>query len=758
MSAAREVGAISRRAFLGVSLSAAGGLLLTLRSAAHGREARGALAGAALAGGAPPGAPATTGDSLGAFIRIEPDGRIVIGARGCEIGQGVRTSLPMLIAEELDVPWSAVTVEQLPYGLNRYGGQGAGGSTNIPEGWRDLRQAGAQGRWLLVQAAAEVWQQPPERLKTREARVLHPDGRSLSYAELAPRAAKRPLPSADVPLKEKSDYRILGRPTPVTDARDIVTGVAAYGLDAALPGSLTALIARCPYFDGDVASLDDSEARRIPGVRQIFRIPGPRAGAAIDRNLAAGVAVVADDFWSARKGREALRITWTRPPGEPDSSAALERRATAALATSGKVARRDGSLADARKAAAAVVEAVYVMPLLAHATLEPPHALIELQGKRARLIASLQSPGPASQMIHEMTGIARADIEIALPRVGGGFGRRLANDFVAEAVLVAQRAGAPVKVVWTREDDLQNDFYRPFGLHQLTATLDAKGHVTGWAHRVAATARKYRAAGMEDENDWIGCVDPDGFPAGCVGNYLSEFLPVDFSIPRGWWRAPLPTFAAFPVEGFLDEVARAARRDPLALRLELLGAPRELPYRDHGGPKLHTGRLAGVLKRAASAIGYGRTLPAGHGIGLASHFTHGGYVAHALEVAVSEAGALEVVRCVCAADVGEIVNPLGLEAQMMGGTIDGLSAALNLEITVKDGRIEQSNFPDYPLMRMAAAPEVDVQLIDSAFPPCGAGEMGVPPVAPALANAIFAATAKRIRRLPVGDQLKRPAA
>jgi isoquinoline 1-oxidoreductase beta subunit len=233
---------------------------------------------------------------------------------------------------------------------------------------------------------------------------------------------------------------------------------------------------------------------------------------------------------------------------------------------------------------------------------------------------------------------------------------------------------------------------------------------------------------------------------------------VDFSIPRGWWRAPLPTFAAFPVEGFLDEVARAARRDPLALRLELLGAPRELPYRDHGGPKLHTGRLAGVLKRAASAIGYGRTLPAGHGIGLASHFTHGGYVAHALEVAVSEAGALEVVRCVCAADVGEIVNPLGLEAQMMGGTIDGLSAALNLEITVKDGRIEQSNFPDYPLMRMAAAPEVDVQLIDSAFPPCGAGEMGVPPVAPALANAIFAATAKRIRRLPVGDQLKRPAA
>jgi len=745
---------ISRREFLRVSLSAAGGLAVSLAWPHRG------AAEEAMEMKLPP----AVSEPLGAFVRIEPDGRIVIGARGCEIGQGVRTSLPMLIAEELDVPWSAVTVEQLDYGLaesgtppklvSRYGAQGAGGSTSIRDGFDELRQVGARARSLLVQAAAAEWHAPAEQLRTHDALVFHPDGRTLRYAELARRAATLAPPAGKLPVKDKAAYRVIGQRVRVVDGRDIVTGAAQYGIDSAVPGALTAVIARCPYVDGAIAKVDDAQARRIPGVRQVMTIDGPRPGAPFDRNLKAGVAVLAEDFWSAERGRRALHVTWTPGPGAQDSSSALEQRALAAFAPPGKFARQDGDFDAARRTAARVIEYTYIEPFLAHATMEPPNALIDLRGNRALLIASLQSPGGASRMVSAMTGIVRSDIEIKLPRSGGGFGRRLENDFVAEAVLIAQKARVPVKLVWTREDDLQNDFYRPFGVHRLTAALDPSGKMNGWAHRVAATARKYRAADMEDDPHWIGCVDPDGIPAGCVENYLAEFLPVDCSIARGWWHSPLPTFSAFPVESFLDEVAVAASQDPLALRLALLGAPRELDYRDHGGPKVHTGRIAGVLREAARRIDYGRKLPPRHGIGLASHFTHGGYAAHAIEVAMPEQGELSVVRCVCAADIGEVVNPLGAEAQFMGATVCGISAALNLQITVREGRIEQANFPDYPLLRMAGAPEVEVFLIDSPFPPVGAGEMGIPPVAPALANAIYAASGRRLRRLPLGAQLK----
>jgi isoquinoline 1-oxidoreductase beta subunit len=740
----------TRRQFLEITALSSGALL-----AAFHRPAL-----AATGADAAPGAPVP----LGVWVRIEPDNRIVIAAHGCEIGQGVRTSLPMLIAEELEVRWDQVSVEQVAYVLlpgdkpdsftSRYGAQGAGGSTSISDSWVPQRQAGAQIRQLLVAAAAEAWQVDAGSLTAREAQVWHPDGRALSYGALAARAARLPLPAGPFALKSPRDFRIIGRPTATADCADIVSGRARYGSDAILPGMVYAVVARCPYFDGRLKSLDESAARKVRGVRAIVPIAPPPAGT-LSRNLAAGIAVVADNTWAALQGRNALKVEWEPGPWAADSSMDLERRARERVGGSEGIVtgRSDGDMAAAWAGAARRVEADYQMPFLAHATMEPPGATVAIEKGRVKLVASLQSPGGASRVINAITGIPRLNIDIELPRSGGGFGRRLQNDFVAEAVMIALAIDRPVKVQWTRDDDLRNDFYRPFGLHRLCAALDAKGRVLGWSHRVAATSRAFRA-GMDDEPAWVGTLDVDGFPAACVPNYLAEFVDVPFGLARGWWRAPLPTFACFPTQSFVDEVAMAGRRDPLELRLELLGEPRELKYRDHGGPVFHTGRLAAVLREAARRIEYGRRLPRGRGIGLAAHFTFGGYTAHAIEVAAQD-DRWRIERCICVSDVGVVVNPAGVHSQLMGATVDGISAAMGLEITVEAGRVRQSNFNDYPLLRMPDAPRVETHVMASTLDPCGAGEMGIPGAAPALANAIQAATGQRLRRLPL--RLKRGA-
>jgi isoquinoline 1-oxidoreductase beta subunit len=737
----------SRRQFLEISLLSGGGLMASFalpRLASAAAEER-------------PAGPRLI--PLGAFVRIHPDNSIVIGARGCEIGQGVKTSLPMLIAEELEVRWDQVRVEQLPYGLmagtepgkfaGRYGGQGAGGSTNIPDGWMELREAGAQIRLLLVAAAAQLWQADVAKLTAHEATVVHPDGRVATYGMLAARAAQMPLPTGPYELKKPADFRIIGKATKVADCADIVSGRARYGIDAQMPGMLFAVIARCPYLDGTLKSVDDTAAKKMRGVRAIVPIAGPKPTEDFVRNLAAGVAVVADTTWAAMQARKALKIEWEPGVWAKDSTAALEGRCRSAVAGDAAIqtGRSDGDMKAAWNAAPKKIEADYKVPFLAHSTMEPPGATIHFTGDRVKLIASLQSPGGATRMISAMTGIPRLNIDIELPRSGGGFGRRLENDFVAEAVQVARNLKQPVKLIWTRDDDLQNDFFRPFGVQRLRATADKDGKVTGWAHRVAATSRRWRADSAEAP-EWMGTLDVDGFPANCVPNYLAEFVNVDFGLPRGWWRAPIHTFAAFPTQSFVDEVAFALKRDPLELRLAMLGEPRDLDYKEHGGPIFSTGRLAAVLRETARRIDYGRKLPKGRGIGLACHFTFGGYAAHAIEVQAA-GDDWRIERCVCVADVGQIVNPAGIEAQLIGGTIDGLSTAIGLEITVEQGRIQQSNFDGYPLMRMPDAPFVEAHVLPSTMKPSGAGEMGIPTVAPALANAIFAATGKRLRNLPL---------
>lgn len=746
---AADTFSISRRRFLVTGLSAAGGLVvglpvgLTFANSESGSE---------------------SGNSIGFYVEILPDNKVVIGTAQPEIGQGVRTSLTMLIAEELEVPWEDVSVSQMPLGIIKtadgyawkYGPQGAGGSTSVTDAWQYLREVGATARQLLIQAASQRWSVSPEGCRAEAAYVFCDQlGQQFSYAELAAEAAALPTPEEPPALKSLDAFKLVGTPRNVIDGRDIVTGKARYGIDTEMAGMRHAVILRSPVLDSQVASFDDTEARKVPGVLDVFSIEGPGEGEPY-HILASGVAVVAESLWAAIEGREKLRVEWTESPWAGESTDAFWKQTDELLAGTGQVVRDDGDFDAAMAAATTRVSGRYKVPFVNHAPLEPQNCYADVREDSAYIISPTQSPSGSQRAAMGVTGFEREQIHVEMTRVGGGFGRRLTNDYTAEAVIISKKIGAPVKLQWTREDDVQHDFYRPSGEHELIAGLDDKGKVTAWSTRIASASKYYRRANVAAEDMFGAELYVDDFPAAIVDNLRYEWLAVKSGVPRGSWRAPAHTANAFVVQSFIDEIAHETGRDPLELRLELYGENRELPYSNHGGPTFNPWRLSRLLEHVAKEINYQQQRPKGVGVGIASHFTFGGYAAHAMEVAVSDSGEFDIRRVVAAVDCGVVVNPRGVEAQLQGGTIDGFSTALNLEITFKDGRVQQSNFHDYPIASMAEIPRnIECHILPYGDEPAGMGEMGIPTVAPALTNAIFNACGVRIRQLPIADQLKK---
>ncbi len=726
----------TRRSFLRLTALAGGGLMLGLHPKAR---AQNPFADAPL--------------SPLDFVSISSEGKVTIAGRNPELGQGTLNTLPMLVAEELDVDWKDVEVVRSGVG-RKFGVQLTGGSTATPLNWEPMRRVGATVRALIVAAAAQTWSVSPEECTTSSGRVHHRSSqRSLGYGELAARASALPLPEEGaVKLKDPKDYKIIGTPTTGVENKQIVTGKPIYGIDVTAPGMLYAVFEKTPVMGGKVASANLDEVKAMKGVKHAFVVEGRPLPSAYpnylfqDPGLEAGVAIVAESWWAAQSARKALAVEWDLGKWSAQDSAANARRAEEiSKQPPARSLREEGDVDAAfQQTGVKVVEGSYSYPFIAHATMEPQNCTAHYQDGKVEIWSSTQFPQPGRQAIARLLGIPEDDVTVHMVRAGGGFGRRAYNDSMCEAVWISKVAGAPVKLVWTREDDIQHDYYRCGGFQYLKGAVDPSGKLTAWQDHFVAYGE-----GEAFAHD--GGFNAGEFPAGFVPNLTVQSSVMPLGLKTGALRAPYSNSTAWVIQSFVDELAHAGGKDPIEFRLELL---KSAPPRQPGpGAGMDPARMHAVTQLVAEKSGWGtRRLPEGTALGFAFHYSHRGYFAEVAEVAVAAGKKVKVNKVWVAGDVGShIVNPSGAENQVQGAIVDGLSE-LAQEITLKEGRVMQTNYHDHPALRITQTPKIEIHFLKSDNAPSGLGEPALPPVLPAVCNAIFAATGERIRTLPMTKQ------
>jgi isoquinoline 1-oxidoreductase beta subunit len=718
---------VPRREFLKLVPAAGAGLVIGFRFGDEARADTPSPAPAAAAAGAPGGVFAPNG-----FLQIDAGGRVTVWSPKSEMGQGVATALPMVLAEELGADFATLKVESTWFDA-RFGDQDTGGSSSVRTSYDPLRKAGAAARAMLLQAAATRLGVPATTLAAEQGMVIHvPTNRRLPFKDLVADAAALPVPQDPV-LKDTKKFTLVGRPAPRTDTPSKVDGSAVYGIDVKVPGMLYAAIALSPVFGGKMVRMDDTAARKVAGVRSVHPIRR-------------GVAVVADSTWAAFKGRDALKVTWDEGSGASESTLALRARCEDLGKNPGKPFRQDGDADAALQNAPSRIEATYEAPFQAHAPMEPMNATAHVERDRCTIWAPTQTPGWAAMEVMKLTSLPREAIRLNITLLGGGFGRRIMPDFVLDAVEISRAAQAPVKMTWTRPEDLQHDYYRPYSHHRLSAALDDLGLPVAWRHRIVSTSisESMEPGNPHPESDELACASDLPY---AIPNLRVEYTPAPSIVPRGWWRSVDASQNVFVVESFLDECAAAAKKDPLRYRLDLLREARRLPY-PGSDMVLETDRLKRVIEMVAERSGWGRPLPAGHGRGIAAAFSYRSYFAQVAEVEVVK-GRVKVHRLVAAIDCGKVIHPGILASQIEGGAVFGLTAALKSGITVDRGRVVQSNFHDFEVLRLDEMPQIESHFIPSEAPPTGVGEPGVSCAAPAVLNAIAAVTGRRLRRLPI---------